>query len=150
MKDERAELKTELHLLLDQRYRLTNRINQIKTILSYTPAVLTVSQHAVDRYRERIMNIPPTAARKILNDPALIEKCKKHGEGTYVLTNYPNVLCVIRNWTVITCYNRYAPEEKLRVLGPYMEYYIRTLAYRVDNPGVSLKTFKQFRKEYYK
>ncbi|MGN7818837.1 hypothetical protein ACTJJB_01835 [Chitinophaga sp. 22536] len=150
MKEERAELKAELNQLLDQRHRITNRIEQIRKQLDFKATELTVSQHAVDRYRERIMDIPPTAARKILNDPQLLEKHKRYGEGTYVLSNYPNVLCVVSNWTVVTCYNRYAPEEKLKSLGRYMDYYIDKLCHRVDNPGIPIKKFKQFRKDYYK
>jgi hypothetical protein len=150
-KDRVRELKDERNRLLEDAFKIKNRVDEINKELSErAPEKLDITEHAIQRFQERIMILPISKIKKILTDPGLYEKYRKHGEGTYKLSEYPHIVAAVSNYRVITCYNAFDPKVRLRELEQYMEYYIERIVERIDCPWLRVKTFRQFRQTLYK
>lgn len=148
--DKRAALRQERNSLLSERYKINLRLNEIKKELDIAPEQLTVTSHAVQRFKERIQNVPDKIAKKILSDPNLIEKYKISGKGRFRLTAYPEVIVVISNFTVVTCFSKKDPQMKLQDLEIYMDYYIDELIkMKLSENTWKVDSFGKFRKNCY-
>jgi hypothetical protein len=148
--DRRALLRKERNTLLNQRYKINQRLEQIKKELDMPVDHLEVSNHAIQRFQERIENVPTKVARKILSESTLIEKYKRSGKGKFKLTAYPSVIVVISNFTVVTCFHIKDYRLRLEELEHYMDYYIDQLvASKLCGCTPKVNTLREFRKQYY-
>lgn len=147
--DKRTSLRKELKKLVDIQYKNKLRIDEIKKELEDVPEELEVTLHAVQRFKERIENVPNKIAKSILSDDNLLRKYKEHGEGKYKLTKYPNVLAVVSNFKVVTVYPRTDVGLRLVELTKYMDYWIEKRCQQEYHTQPILP-FKEFRKTLYK
>lgn len=144
-------LRGEMNLAYMEVDKLQKKIESIKEQIAKEEqaakeVTISVSEHAVLRFKERIMDLPATKIRKMLTNPELTEAYKKRGAGKYLLKEVPDALLVVTDGVIVTVVNRFSPEEKLKVLGEYMNYFVDS---RVAGEQ-TVMNFKQYRKWYYK
>jgi hypothetical protein len=111
--------------------------------------VLIVSGHAVERWKQRVSDIPSKKIRGILSSAALLNAYLKGGTGRYSIDAAPTVLVVIVDFVVKTVINKNEPEEKLRLLPLYLDYFVdQKIAEALGKP-YTFMTFAKFRHAYY-
>lgn len=134
--DQSMTLQVEINSLIEERIKLSNQVKQLKLkedklrkkLEACRPIELTISSHAIERYKQRIMDIPKAAIKKMLNDPELYRQHKAFGMGRFKSPALPNVIAVINQFTVITVYEESNVFLKLRVLRIYMSYFVDKIA----------------------
>lgn len=150
--DRRRLLKKELEELYRQKYRLQLRIDQInKELEEDIPEQISISEHALKRFKQRIQDLPIKVIKKILSDQTLLERYVKYGEGKYKLQTHPNVVAVVSNFKVVTVYSAFDPKIKLEILGKYMNYWIDQKIFRITNEELEtpILTLRQFTRTFY-
>jgi len=134
----------ERRLLCIDKQRLSDRIADLTTrIDNATKDELFVTTHAIERFEQRIMKIGRSKIRQLLSEASLLERYKKKGAGKYQLKSLTHCVCVVKDYAVVTVYNKEDPMENLEVARVWMHYCI-------DRAFVDTPTFYQFRKKFYK
>lgn len=155
MKHRRNELTRERTLVLQQIYSLQQRSKAIEEELQtmekeIEERELVVTDHAIQRFRERVADLPRTQVKKILTNESLLKAYREKGDGRYVLEELPYVVVVVKDFAVITVISTDQPEEKLRVLKEYMEVFVEDLASKLTGNSDHVMKLRTFRKLYYK
>ena len=149
------EKNHKLHNLYLNREQLIVRLSQLdkdiaeeKTRIKEIASVeLIINDHAIDRFCERIMNIPRSKIKSLFSSDNLYKRYLEGGDGKYRLSQeYPYVIVCIRRSIICTCYNQVDSDERFFVLKSWIE---RWIDERVDaelgldiNP-IKLKTFRK-------
>lgn len=117
-RDEIRELKREQKKLLSSKFKIEKRLSEIEGTLKVLEVerVLNVTEHAIQRFLERVQKVPTAIAKKILTEPGLLQRYMKHGPGKYRLKKYPHVTVVISDFSILTCYIPVPDEELLPVM----------------------------------
>lgn len=154
----RERLVLEINQMTSERKDLLKRLSKLNVLISskekeletLKPKELSVSKHAIQRFKERVVAFSETKIRKILSDPELLEAYERNGSGEFLFKKLPNFVIVIRDYNVLTIYNKFDPKEELRVLSLYMEQYIEDLAKQALDPSHQIMKKSTFRKQLYK
>jgi hypothetical protein len=88
---------------------------------------LTVTEHAIQRFQERILDLPRQRIKTILSSPELHAKYLRHKSEKYRIKEVPGCVVVIKDSKVITVYSSVDPFYRLMMLEKYMDYYIDCL-----------------------
>ena len=110
---------------------------------------LSISTHAIQRFKERVENLPTKVIKSLIWKSDLREKYLKNGPGRHKLNNKPTVIAVIKDYTVITILNVSSPELKLQHLEQYMDYWIEKRC-QEDYLLKPTLSFREFTKNLYK
>lgn len=148
----RTELNTRLTSLVKRRAQTDREIEDIKNKLDKLPAPdkIIITNHAVERYQQRINNLPAKIVKKVLSDPTLLRRYKVHGSGLYRLADYPNVITVIVNFTIVTVKSDRDPKQQLVILEQYMDKWLDLRASAIsDGKPFKPPSFEYFRMKYY-
>lgn len=114
---------------------------------------LKISDHCIERFKERVINIPKQKILKLLSSEELFIRYKEFGPGKYRLSkDYPNVIVVIEDFTTITCYLQFDYNEKLEVVKSWLDQWIEERANSLINEDLQIKpiTLRTFKRKYYK
>ena len=103
---------------------------------------LVITNHAVQRFRERVADIHVDKVRELLSHDSLMEKYLLYGPGTYCLYSKSSIAAVIRDATVVTVYSTNAKQEptvadKLSMYPKYMDYYVNNY----NKPRMKFETY---------
>ena len=161
--DERDKARIELNMLKSQekvlRGRITNmqkdlgklhaQIVDLQREVDREPDSLSVTKHAVERFKSRIMDLPEGKIRSMLSCKKLFERYKKGGAGRYRLPELSHCTVVIKDCNVVTVFNRNDPDEKIQALKKYMDYWIEQRFKQVEEPNTYIMKFRVFRKKSY-
>jgi DNA repair exonuclease SbcCD ATPase subunit len=112
---------------------------------------LEITEHAVERFKSRIMKLPNQKIKQLLKSKDLYEKYISRGAGKYKLSDdFPHAVAVVKDFTVITVYSRYDPIERLEVLKAYMQQqWIDDMVEQMFDPAKNVMKLKTFRQKYY-
>ena len=114
--------------------------------------ILKISDHAVARFKERVMDIPKQKILKLLGSEDLFNRHKEFGPGKYRLSkDYPNTIVVIEGYTIITCYLQFDSDERLEVIREWLYQWIEEKTEKVLDEDKNYPiTLKKFKRNYYK
>ena len=129
--------------IVDVRINISN-LNKNKNKLS-------ISEHAIDRFKERIVDIPRQKVIKLLSSQDIFDRYKEYGPGKYRLSeDYPNVILVIEDYTICTCYMQFDYKERLTMLKSWMDQWVDERVRQELGEEVHPIKLKTFRKKFYK
>lgn len=144
MQDSITEWKEQVRLLCIEKQKLTDKINDLQfKIANFKKSELIITNHALDRFQERIMTLPRQRVKSLLTDARLLTKYERRGPGKYQLKDMPDCICVVKDYTIVTVYSKNDPIEKLKVLQQWINYCI-------DKEFDNTPKFRDYRKRYYK
>ena len=103
---------------------------------------LIVTEHALKRFKERVIGINSISAKKILSNKILFDQYKLKGAGRFVHPTYENLIIVIKDYKIITVFMKDDYDEKFEILKLYMNHVIDIWPKKKPH-------FLQFRKNYY-
>lgn len=152
---QKKDLEKERQICLQRSYNLSQRANRITEQLSEIEKqieirVLAVTDHAYERFKERVMEIPDKRIKPILTDKKLLEDYKKHGNGNYALYDMPHIEIVIQDFAVVTVINRMNYLERAELLRAYINYFVDARVEQEISGSSKPLRLKTFRKYYYK
>lgn len=125
------------------------KINKLKKGREETATQgITVTEHAIERFKERIINIPERKIKQMLRSETLLNMIKVSGSGKYVLPEMPMCTVAVEDFTIVTVYNRHDPFYKLDMLSHYMKYWVN-MRVRSEFHDVEIMDFKEFSKKQY-
>jgi hypothetical protein len=155
-----VELTGDLEQLYIQRQKLQRAIDKIDERITRTRTniqkigkkdKLVITDHAVKRFRERVMDIPKQKVVKILGSQEMYDRYTQNGPGKYRIGgDYPHVVVVIEWYNVITCYLQTDIDEKLKLLQAYMDNWVDQRMEEMLGADKSPYKLQRFRKQYYK
>lgn len=130
----REELTLKLNIISSERHEIQKKLhvktqemeNLQKAIDNLHEEGITVSHHAVVRFKERIMDIPTKKINQLLKDKELEKAVKTYGDNTYRLKTVPNCLVVAKDYKIVTCYSDSDIEWRIDRLEEYMKYWVNT------------------------
>lgn len=117
------ELQQEMELLTEQIAQERINLEQAKN-----PLKLTITEHAVQRFAQRIMKLPNAKIRAILSQPELLDKYLAKGDGKYRLKGMKHVTCVVNSGIIVTCYDNRVKDYIL-----LLELARQYIHYRIDS-----------------
>lgn len=131
---DKARLVLELNLLTPQLKELSRRVHNIQKQIELIKIKerrkgLILTDHAIERFRERIGCGSEDSIRKIVITEELLDKYISCDQ-TEVRILHPNIVnceCVIIDSKIVTIINTFDPYKELERLGYYMKYYINCL-----------------------
>ncbi len=162
--NEGLTLRARLNMATEERRTAQSKLNKLEleivslkmAIISYDEKIekeskLTVSQHAIDRFRSRVMCLPVQKVKNILNCKELLNNFKQGGAGRYKLpVPFDYVVVAVQDFCVITCFNPNDPEERLELLKAYMPTWIDDRVKQLtEKPDWGITTMGYFKKKYY-
>lgn len=105
---------------------------------------LEVTAHAIERFKQRILNMPNTKVRKMLKDDALFRKVKNGGDGKYSLPQIPYCIVIVRDNAIITVYSKHDAEYRLDKLAHYMSYWVNRRIDQARGLNSEIMSFENF------
>ena len=112
---------------------------------------LKASEHAIERFKERIWDLPKQKVVKLLCSDDLFNRFKEYGPGKFRLSSYyPNVIIVIKDFTIITCYDQFDPIERINITKAWLDRWIEERVSQELGEDIHPLRLKTFRKTYYK
>jgi len=131
---DKARLILELNLLTPQLKELSRKVHNIQKQIELIEIKekkrgLILTDHAIDRFRERIGYGTEEFIRKNLITEELLNKYVSYNQSEVRISHpsIPNCDCVIIDSKIITIINTFDPYKELERLGYYMKYYINCL-----------------------
>lgn len=144
-------------MLLIQKQQLGDKIDMVEVNIlklqqqakQLSSVGLTVTEHAIERFRQRILDLPRQRIKQILSSKALYEKWKTVKGERYRVKEAAGCIAVIKDATVITVYSSIDPDYRLNVLSKYMDYFIDNLVEKhLNGLEIPVKPFKMFIKDH--
>jgi hypothetical protein len=153
--DKKKQLQRERDSILMQIRTLKEKAEKISVELVELEKVidvreLAVTDHAIERFKQRAIDIPTKKIRQMLTSNELTQAYRKKGDGVFTVAGMPHIRAVIRDFTIITVINTSDPEERIKMLREYMNYYIEELALKyTSEPEVKIMKLKTFKDRYW-
>ena len=131
---DKTKLLLELNLLTPQLKELSKKVHDIQKQIELIESKerrrgLIITDHAFDRFKERIGCYNNDTIRNMLITQDLINKYISCNQGDIRIShpNIDNCDCVISDGRIVTIINTYDPYRELDRLSLYMKYYVNTL-----------------------
>jgi septal ring factor EnvC (AmiA/AmiB activator) len=145
------ELNVKINVKQKEIASLRKQINtlesEVKQIMHQRDSIkrkIGISQHAVQRFRERILDIPVQKVKSLFMSDALVNKIIQHGDGKYVVPDYKNCVVVVADNVIVTCYERDTIEQRFDKLRMYMNYFVNQRAIQLQTNTGYIKPFSSF------
>jgi L-cysteine desulfidase len=148
LEKERDSILMQIHTLRAKYDRIKDDLRSLVEQIAVRELVVT--DHAIERFKERVIDIPVKKIKQILTSGELTEAYRRKGDGRYGIKELPNVVVQITDFAVVTVINTALPEERLELLSHYMNYYIDELALKYTGHEVNIMKIKTFKHLYWR
>lgn len=121
------------------------KINELDAKISrIVESGLNISNHAIERFKQRFMMMSNSQVKKILSHPDLLDKYRKGGPGYYSIPDCPKMKARIQDSTIVTVVNPFDLEVQFRYASEYVMYKVEHFIKQLEGKTTKPLSFERY------